>query len=187
VTTVEPELLSQTSLLARRRPPVGHSLERGQVPPIFWHPGNVDSPFRFPDPRKEGYDQNTAVNYVRHARELFGMSEQELAEKFNTQLTRACRSFPKKVEAFQRFIEMHKRHGEVAKKVVERQFKLHADRFFRGDLPPSSLLARGSGQAHLTSLWRRYADRIVGFLKIGLPKICKTEKPRDELRLQEIS
>ena len=67
------------------------------------------------------------------------MCEQALAEKFNTQLTRACRPFPKKAEAFQRFIEMHKRHGELVKKVIEGQFRLHADRFFRGDLPPSSL------------------------------------------------
>lgn len=140
----------------------------------------------FTGPREEGYDQNIAVDYVRHGRELSEMSDEEMATRFNAQLTRACRPFPKRAEAAHRFIEIHKRHGESVKKVIEGQFRAHADRFFKGDLPPSSLLARIGGQAHLTSLWRRYADRVVGLLKIGLPKICETEKPKDELRLQEI-
>jgi hypothetical protein len=140
----------------------------------------------FTGPREEGYDQNIAVDYVRHGRELSEMSDEMMAAKFNAQLTRACRPFPKRAEAAQRFIEMHKRHGESVKKVIEGQFKTHAGRFFQGDLPPSSLLARVGGQTHLTSLWRRYADRLVGLLKIGLPKICETEKPKNELRLQEI-
>ena len=140
----------------------------------------------FTGPRKEGYDQNIAVDYVRHGRELFGMSDVEMATRFNAQLTRACRPFEKRAEAARQFIEIHKRHGESVKKVIEGQFKAHSDRFFKGDLPPSSLLARVGGQAHLISLWRRYADRVVGLLKLGLPKICETEKPKDELRLQEI-
>ena len=90
------------------------------------------------------------------------------------------------VRAARRFIEMHKRQREVVKKVVEAQFKARAGRFFQGDLPPSSLLAKVGGQAHLTSLWRGYAYQLVGLLKIRIAKICETEKPEDEPRLQEI-
>jgi hypothetical protein len=140
----------------------------------------------FTGPRKEGYDQHIAVDYVRHGRELAEMSAEQMASKFNSQLTRACRPFSNKAEAVQNFIDMHTRHGESVNKVIVQQFQAHANRFFRGDLPPSSLLAMVGGQAHLTSLWRRYADRIVGLLRIGLPKICETEKPQNELRLQEI-
>lgn len=140
----------------------------------------------FTGPRMEGYDQNIAVDYVRHGRELAEMSEETMASKFNAQLTRACRPFPKRAETARRFIEMHMRHGQAVKKVIESQFKTHAGRFFQGDLPPSSLLARVGGQAHQTPLWRRYAERLVDMLRIGLPKICETDKPDNELRLQEI-
>jgi hypothetical protein len=140
----------------------------------------------FTGPRKEGYDQNIAVDYVRHAHELSEMTEEEMATRFNAQLTRACRPFPKRDEAARRLIEIHKRHAETVKRVIEGQIKEHAGRYVQGDLPPSSLLARVGGRDHLVTLWRRYAERIVGLLRVGLPKTCKTEKPKNEPRLQEI-
>ncbi len=140
----------------------------------------------FAGPRKNGYEQNMAVDYVRHAYELCGMSEDEMATTFNTELARAARPYAKRTEAACKFIEMHKRHGEAVKQVIDNQFRTHYSRFFTDPLPPSSLLAKVAGQAHLTSSWRRYADRIVKILELGLPPICAKERPKTEPRLQEI-
>jgi len=43
----------------------------------------------FAGPRREGYERNIAVDYVRHGIELERMSEEEIASKFNSELTRA--------------------------------------------------------------------------------------------------
>jgi 7-cyano-7-deazaguanine synthase in queuosine biosynthesis len=140
----------------------------------------------FTGPRKEGYEQNMAVDYTRHAYELCGMSEEEMVTKFNTEFARASRPFPRQSKAAQEFIAMHKRHGAIAKKVIDGQFKVNAGRFFEGTLPESSLLAKVAGQAHRTSSWRRYAGRIVKLLEVGVPKIYSAERPKDEPRLQQI-
>jgi 7-cyano-7-deazaguanine synthase in queuosine biosynthesis len=140
----------------------------------------------FTGARKEGYQQNMAVEYTRHAYELSGMSEDELAITFNTELTRATRPFAKKGDAARQFIEMHKRHAQSVDHVLQEQFKANAGRFFTSPLPPSSLLAKVAGQAHLTSTWRRLADRIVRILEVGLPPICEKEQPNDEPHLQRI-
>jgi hypothetical protein len=140
----------------------------------------------FTGPRKEGYEQNMAVDYTRHAYELCSMSEEEMATKFSTEFARACRPFQKMVEATHQFIEMHKRHGAIVKQVIDGQFEAHASRFFENPLPESSLLAKVAGQAHRTSSWRRYAGRIVELLWVGVPKICGAERPKDEPHLQRI-
>ena len=140
----------------------------------------------FTGARKEGYEQNMAVDYTRHAYELCGMSEDEMATTFNTELTRAARPFRRGPEAARKFIEMHKRHGNAVDQVIHNQFRTHYGRFFTDPLPPSSLLAKVAGQAHLTSTWRRYAERIVRILELGLPPICAKERPKTEPRLQEI-
>jgi 7-cyano-7-deazaguanine synthase in queuosine biosynthesis len=140
----------------------------------------------FTGPRKDGYEQNMAVDYTRHAYELCGMSEEELATKFNTEFARASRPFRKRPEAAQQFIDMHKRHGATVKRVIDGQFKAQAGWFFEGTLPDSSLLAKVAGQAHRTSSWRRYAGRIVELLKVGVPKSFGTERPKDEPHLQRI-
>ena len=132
----------------------------------------------FTGPRKEGYEQNMAVDYTRHAYELCGMSEDEMATKFNTELTRATRPFVKKGEAARQFIEMHKRHGQAVEQVLQDQFKANAGRFFTSPLPATSLLAKVAGQAHLTATWRRLANRIVEALILGLPPICEKDRPK---------
>lgn len=45
----------------------------------------------FAGPRKEGYEKNIAVDYVRHGIELGGMSKEEMASKFNLEFSRAVR------------------------------------------------------------------------------------------------
>ena len=48
------------------------------------------------------------------------------------------------------------------------------------------MLAMTAGQRHLSSTWQNYARRITQLLKAGLPKACKSEKPKNEPHLQEI-
>jgi 7-cyano-7-deazaguanine synthase in queuosine biosynthesis len=136
--------------------------------------------------RKDGYEKNMAVNYVRHAIELSRMDEQEMASKFNRDITRAVRSFPQQREAAQQIIEMHKRHGESVKIVLNQQFGYYSNTLLEGGLNSSSMLAMIGGQKHLISSWERYAERVVGLLKSGIPPACQTHKPKDEPHLQEI-
>jgi REase_DpnII-MboI/Queuosine biosynthesis protein QueC len=140
----------------------------------------------FRGPRKEGYDKNMAVDYVRHALELRRMTPEEMAARFNRDLGRAVRYFPKKSEVAKQFIEMHKRHSETVETVVIRQLQQSAADLIAGKLAPSSLLALVAGQEHRVPVWQRYAERITGLLEAGLPTACKTHKPQNEPHLQEI-
>ncbi len=140
----------------------------------------------FIGPRKDGPEKNMAVNYARHAIELYRMSEAEMATKFNLELTRAARCYPKPREAAERIIEMHKKHGEAVYSVLQQQLQQHAGRLLEGALEESSMLAVVAGQRHLESSWTRYADRIGQLLATGVPITCKTHKPKNEPHLQEI-
>jgi len=92
-----------------------------------------------------------AVNYTRHAIELYRMSEAEIAAKFNRDLTRAVRFLPKRREAALQFVEMHKRHGEIVYHVLRLQLQQHVGRLLEGGLEESSMLAMVMGQRHLES------------------------------------
>jgi hypothetical protein len=140
----------------------------------------------FLGPRKDGYEKNMAVDYVRHASELNCMTSEEMAARFNRDLGRAIRFFVKRSEAAQQFIELHKRHGATVEAVVVRHLQKHAAGLVAGKLAPSSLLALVAGQQHQVPIWRRYADRITELLRAGLPTACKSHKPTDESHLQEI-
>ncbi len=140
----------------------------------------------FTGPRKEGHERNIAVDYVRHSFELYRMSELEIATEFNLHLSRAVRFEPRKSEATQKLIEMHKRHGETVHDVVVQQLKQHAIARADGSLCETSLLALTFGQKHLQPSWKRFSDRIAELLKAGIPVACSTEKPENELRLQEL-
>ncbi len=140
----------------------------------------------FTGQRKDGYERNMAVNYVRHAVELEGMTPLAMATKFNLGLTRAARPFPKRREAAECFVDMHQRHAETVTSVVQQQLQKHLTALVEGRLDESSMLASVAGQKHLESSWKRYADRILELLRAGLPIACKTHKPKDEPHLQEI-
>lgn len=140
----------------------------------------------FTGPRKDGYERNIAVGYARHANELHLMSEGAIAQRFNLELSRAVRCFPNQSDAAQQFVEMHKRHGQTAARVIDRQIALNAGRLRAGSLEPSCMIALIAGQQHRESSWKRFSDRLAGLLTTGLPKACKTHKPRDEPHLQEI-
>lgn len=136
--------------------------------------------------RKEGYEQNMAVNYARHAFELERMDEQEIATKFNRDISRATRNFPKKREAAQKMIEMHKRHGQSVANVLQKQIENNSNNLFQGLLEKSSMVAMIAGQQHLSSSWESYVAKIIELLQKGIPTACKTHKPRNEPHLQEI-
>lgn len=140
----------------------------------------------FIGPRKEGYEKNMAVNYVRHALELSDMSEEEIGCKFNQEISRAVRFTANASDAALQLIKMHQRHGLAVKEVLEAQFQENVKRLFEGQLERSSMLGVIAGQEHRKPTWRRYADRICELLSTGTPIACKTHKPRNEPHLQEI-
>jgi REase_DpnII-MboI/Queuosine biosynthesis protein QueC len=141
----------------------------------------------FKGERKEGYEKNMAVDYIRHANELARMSEQEMMTKFNLEISRAVRCFPaKQREVAQKLIEMHKRHGRIVQQVLSTQIATSSKNFVVGELPASSMMMCAVGHLHQTSTWIRFAERITSLLERGIPAACNTHKPKDEPHLQEI-
>ncbi len=136
--------------------------------------------------RDEPEERNMAVNYARHGMELARMGEEEMATRFNQQLTRAVRDMPRQAEAARQLIETHRRHGGTVVSVLQQQVAAHARRLVEGSLEGTSLLGLVAAGLHQVSEWRRYAERIVALLRAGVPVACKTHKPKDEPHLQEI-
>ena len=140
----------------------------------------------FTGPRKDGYEKNMAVGFARHALEMDRMGEDHFATAFNTELTRAVRPLPHRSEAAARFYEMHRRHAAAVNGVLGDQLRQNAESLLKGELPKSSMLylvAQGEPSA---SGWVTYADRLTTLIQVGVPRICQTEKPKTEPRLQEI-
>lgn len=141
----------------------------------------------FTGPRKAGQEFNMAVDYARHATELNRMSEVEIAAKFNRDISRAVRGFPRRGEAAQELIKMHKRHGEAVCRVIADQLRINTEKLLNNALEKSSMLSLIAGQEHLESSWQRYAERLVSLLQVGVPIICTAKnQPENEPRLQEI-
>ena len=89
-----------------------------------------------------------AIDYTRHAIELFRRSESELAARFNAELSRAVRYESKRSEAAERIISMHKRHGEAVTRVLQQKVVEHAAKLVEGTLDNSSLLSLVIGKQH---------------------------------------
>ena len=138
----------------------------------------------FTGPRKNGYEQNMAVNYIRHAVELCKMSNEEIGSRFGSEILRAVRGKAQPEQAAHQIINMHRRHGEIVEGVVADQIKLHVNDLINGSLEPTSMLAKVFGQKHLESTWTGYADRICELLAAGLPAMCLNNKPKNEPELQ---
>jgi hypothetical protein len=100
--------------------------------------------------RDKDVDKAVAVDYVRHGRELAQRSETELATIFNTEISRAVRYEARRSEAAQRIISMHKRHGEVVRKVLEDKVRENAAELVGSTLPDTSLLALVIGERYLS-------------------------------------
>jgi hypothetical protein len=103
----------------------------------------------FVGPREDGPEKSMAVDYTRHGIELYRCSEFELAARFNAELSRAVRYEPKRSEAAQRIITMHKRHGEAVVRVLEQKVRENAAKLVEGTVDGTSLLALAIGQERL--------------------------------------
>lgn len=136
--------------------------------------------------RREGYEQNMAVNFVRHAHELNLMSEGMFMGKFNTEISRAIRGEPNGVGMAQQYFEMHRRHAASVMNALKKEAADASGDLLNGKLPKSSLLALAVGQEHLRTLWQQYAAGIVAILKRSLPVACRDRSPTNEKDLQAL-
>jgi hypothetical protein len=140
----------------------------------------------FTGERKDGYEKNMAVNFARHVNELSGLGADGIAQKFNVEISRVARAFPRPSLAAQEIIEMHQRYARCATAVLDSQVRSHASDIVRGSLPANSLLALLGRGKHLESSADQFCARVTQLLANGVPRACRTEKPANELRLQEI-
>lgn len=137
--------------------------------------------------RKEKYEQAMAVQYVRHANLLDGMSEDDIASEFNVELSRAIRYLKNEKNPAIEIIRMHKRHGCEVKKVVVNAFHENAHLFFSNKIDPTSLIAKVGKLDHSQTTWNQLSVRITEVLKSSLPKMCPIgQRPENENRLQQI-
>jgi 7-cyano-7-deazaguanine synthase in queuosine biosynthesis len=91
--------------------------------------------------RKNGYEKNMAVDYIRHGLELSQRPESDFAAIFSTELSRAVRHESKRSEAAEKVIAMHKRHGEAVERVLREKVAERSADLVNHTLEPSSLLA----------------------------------------------
>jgi len=70
--------------------------------------------------------------------------------------------------------------------VLQQQVAAHARQIVESTLDNTSLLGVVAAGLHRVSEWRRYAERIVAILQAGVPRACKTNKPKNEPLLQEL-
>lgn len=140
----------------------------------------------FSGPRKDGYEKNMAVDYIRNATEIDRMREEQFATKFNLELSRAARCFPRQREAVEALIATHKRHARSVCQVLEDEIKVHAADVVSGDLEATSLLAMMSSRSHTEPAWERYAQRLGELLQRAVPTMCQKHKPTDEPHLQQL-
>jgi hypothetical protein len=103
----------------------------------------------FVGPRKDPLEKAIAVDYVRHGIELARRTETDLALSFNAEISRAVRHQPKRSEAAQKLISMHKRHGDTVSQVLVQKLHENTPALVRGDLDGTSLLAMVCSQHHL--------------------------------------
>jgi 7-cyano-7-deazaguanine synthase in queuosine biosynthesis len=140
----------------------------------------------FTGPRKDGYQKSMAVDYVRHALELKSLGDTGIAERFAVELLRAAKTSTNRAQALNSLIQMHSDHGESVYSAIERKIETSAERILLGTLPDSSLLAMVVSKKHLENSWIKFANHIGSMLAAAVPVACKTEKPANEPRLQEI-
>lgn len=140
----------------------------------------------FTGPRKPGYEQSMAINYVRHASAMKEMSDEQLATQFNMELVRATRFVPRKSQEARQLIDMHKRHANSVCETLAGQIGKEAERYINGSLGSASLLKLVAGGEHQRPSWELLGNRITAVLQAGLPVACQKEKPKTEPALQVI-
>jgi hypothetical protein len=137
--------------------------------------------------REELTDQNMAIHVVRHANEIRAMSPEQFAQKFSLEIARAIRGEANSSASAARIYDMHQRYAMDVSEVVAKEISAHSSGIVDGSLDPLSLLGLIGERKHKEKMWARYAARIGAILAIGIPAACKSEKPKNEPRLQEIA
>lgn len=136
--------------------------------------------------RTDTADQIMAINYVRHALELANSTPEDIATRFNTELSRAARAFHEPTAASRMLVEMHLRHGEYVKRVIGEIASARGMDLLDGQIEETSLLGLVYERRHLQTSWKHFANRIARILERGIPPACASKQPENELRLQEI-
>jgi hypothetical protein len=137
--------------------------------------------------REDLTDQNIAIHYVRQANEIRAMSPEQFAQTFSLELSRAVRGEASSNASATRIYDMHQRYAADVSDVVAKQISANSAGIVDGSLDPLSLLGLIGERKHKQKLWARYAARIGAILGTGIPLACKSEKPKNEPRLQEIA
>lgn len=140
----------------------------------------------FVGPRKEGYDQNIALGYVRLAKELHQLGIDRIAQQFSDEILDANRFLGNSRESAQRLCGLLADHGQIVNEVIATQISINANHFIAGDLPSSCMLRLVAGNQHQTELWQRFSDSIVRCLREGLPAACNGKPPKTETDLQSL-
>lgn len=121
----------------------------------------------FLGPREDPLEKAIAIDYVRHGLGLNRKHENELAATFNIELSRAVRHVENRSQVAREIISMHKRHGEVVRRVLEEQLRSNAAEVVGGTLHPTSLLAMVATREHLSHHDRALAHRGQEARRIG--------------------
>jgi hypothetical protein len=80
---------------------------------------------------KDNLERPMAADCARHGNKLARRSESELAPFFKTELNRAVRREPRR-SAPQQIISMHKRHGDLVRRVLEEKLHENASQLVTG-------------------------------------------------------
>lgn len=136
--------------------------------------------------RRSSLDRTMAVNYARHAFELARSSPEDVAERFNAEISRAARAFGSPSVAARKLIETHLRHGTAVRAVIANAVGSHAMDLVEGAVDPTSLLGLVVEGHHLAASWKTFANNLVGILGRGVPAACLSRRPHNEPELQEI-
>jgi len=140
----------------------------------------------FTGPRKERYDQNIALDYVRLAKELKELGVEGIASNYSDEIFDANRCLDGGRVTAERLCALLAEHGRAASDVIASQISRHAQRFIDGDLPESCLIRLVAGNQHKVVPWHRFSDGITNCLRAGLPAVCNESRPANETDLQRL-
>ena len=140
----------------------------------------------FTGPRVTREEKNIAVDYVQHGVRLHQLGADEILTRFNREISMVVREAEDPSELAEAVVAVHKTHGSEVVRAVSDQLAANLEQSLVGTLDPSCLLSRVQLNEHLVPSWNRYAQRVFGILSEGIPRMCRTKKPENESRLQEL-
>lgn len=140
----------------------------------------------FTGPRKEGYDQNIALDYIRLAKNLSELGPDGISRSYSDEILEANRFLGNNRQSAERLCGFLNRHGQIASDVLAAQIAKNSNRFIAGDLAPSCMIRLVAGNQHQVDGSQRLAGAIVKCLRDGLPAACHGKPPSTESDLQSL-